>query len=311
MRRWAFYLSVALLAFSQSIPFVYSQNSKQRSFFIELQPDSPLLIRDLSATILPNSKRIISPTMEVTFYVENRSEKKVLEYSFQDPAEDDANYEDYNVRGFDLQDLLPGESRRQKLTMMIEGKSLVYRIKEVKSEDGTKWKAKPFKSGKAKKSTRIIAIVQKSDDEQSKEVIVKRAVAREGWTSPVFADRVVKVLDGTAQVIDGVDVQIKLHELKKERLDMVESCDIQNDNLEIAYNELDYDVEKFTTYEVKGKIFAYEISYAFIQAEDGYEIGAGVTNSYIDEEGNGKFKLYCGKAELKSLPKWVKTLAMK
>ncbi len=132
-------------------------------------------------------------------------------------------------------------------------------------------------------------------------------MARE-WNEPIFADRVLKVIAGTPQTIEGIKVQTKLHELKPERLDMVESCNVQNDELETAYNELNYDVGKFTTYEVKGRVFAYEVDYELIEAENGYEIGAGIGRIYVDEEGNGKFKLRCDKNELESLPKWVKKL---
>lgn len=310
MRRLAFYLLIAILASGiinlNNFIVVRSQNIKQKSFFIESQPDSPLLIRDLSAIILPSDDYSSSPKIEVVFFIENRSKKKVVKYQFQDPAEDDTEYKDYNVRGFGG-DLLPGESYRQKSKMTVEGKALVYRIRDVEFEDGTKWKAKPFNASNAKKSAPIIA--QKLGNEQFKDLGFKRILRREGWASPIFSDRVLKVINGTSQTIEGIKIKTKLHELKPERLDVVESCDVQNDNLEIAYNGFDYDVEKFISYEVKNKVFAYKISYELINGEDGHEIGAGNSYIYVDEEGNGVFKLLCNKTELKSLPKWVKTLA--
>lgn len=315
MRFYFLFFFITLLALvistSRSTSIVNSQESKQRTFFIELQPDSPLLIRDFSAKILSKDKYSSSPKMEVIYFVENRSKKHIKRYSYQNPAEDDVNYQDYEERG-DGGDLLPGESHRRKSTMTVEGESLVYRIKEVEFEDGTKWKAKPFNARKAKKSARIIASTQKMRDRKSEELTTKRTVAREGWTSPIFADRVTKVLRGAPRIIEGITVQTKLHELKLERLDMVESCEIQNDSSEIAFIEFDYEVEKFTSYEVKGRVFAYEVDYALINAEDGYDIGARIGGFYVDEEGDGYFKLLCeDNSELRSLPEWVKNLAAK
>lgn len=313
--RFYFLFFITILALgigtSRSSSIVNSQESKQRTFFIELQPDSPLLIRDFSAKILPKDKYSSSPTMEVIYFVENRSKKHVKRYSYQNPVEDDVNYEDYNEGGGGG-NLLPGESERRKFTTTVEGESVVYRIKEVEFEDGTKWKAKPFNARKAKKSAPIIASSQKTGDGQSEERTIKRTVAREGWTSPIFADRVTKVLKGKPRIIEGITVQTKLHELKLERLDLVESCEIDQDSLELAFNSEDYDVEKFTSLEVKGKVFAYEVDYALIEAEDGYDIGAGIGRVYVDEQRNGYFKLSCEyNTELKTLPEWVKKLAAK
>lgn len=311
MRRYAFYLAFALLAFGLDLS-VYGQNAKQRSFFIESQPDSPLLIRDLSAKILPVNKYRTSPEIEVIFYVENVGDRKVKRYSFQDPEEDSAKYEDYNERGFGGS-LVPRESYRWKLNMSVEGKSLIYRIKEVEFEDGTKWKAKAFNSSKAKKSARITVDNRKVNDSQTEKTKAKRIITREWTEFPVFADRVSKVLDGAPKIIEGIKIQTKIHELKVERLDLIESCDIHHDNLEVIHNDRDYEVEKFTSYQVKGKVFAYEVHYEFIEAENDYYIGAGTIEFYVDEEGNGKFKLLCNDSgtELKSLPEWVKTLAAK
>ena len=310
MRRTLFYLSVALLAFGVSFTSdaqsVYGQKSKQRTYFIESQPDSPILIRDLTATIVPVNKFRNSPEMEVVFYFENTSKKKIKRYTYQDPTENDLNYKDYEERGWGGE-LLPGASDKSKSTGSIEGEAVVYRVKEVEFEDGTKWKAKPFNPAKAKKSARITA--QKNNLEQP-ETTSKRIMARE-WSEIMLADRVLKVLEGTPQTIEGIKVQTKLYELKPERLDMVESCDVQNDGLGIAYNEFDYDVEKFTAYEIKGKIFAYQVDYELIEAENAYQIGAGIGQIYVDEEGNGVFKVRCDKTELDSLPKWIKELAGK
>lgn len=296
---------------------IYAENqARQRSFFIETQPDSPLLIRNLSATILPINSRRTMLEMEVTFYIENRSKKKIARYSYQDPAEDESNYDDdpnygdFNERGTGT-NLLPGQSHQQTLSMTVDGKSLVYRINSVKFEDGTMWKAAPYNPAKSNKSARFTASAENSNNSQPEGSVTKRIVAREGWTSPIFADRVTKIINGTPQVIEGVKVNTKLHELKTERLNLVETCDINLDNLEIAHNSLDFDVEQFTTYEINGKVFAYQVPYEFIDTEEEYDIGAGTIFIYVDEEGNGQFKLRCDETELRKLPAWIKTQTTK
>lgn len=314
MRRYFLYLAVALLTFGIGLS-VYGQNSKQRSFFIELQPDSPLLIRNLTATILPVNRNRTTPSVEVAFYVENISKKKVKQYSYQDPAENDSNYND-EERGFNLEGLLPGESDLHKLSMTVNGESLVYRIKEVEFEDGTKWKAKPFNVMKAKKSAQIVPTVQKIEKNEKP----KRTLTRE-WSVSIFSAGVVKVIDAGTKTIAGIEVQRKIRELKSERFDEEESCPLtaeeqeridKNNALppyERIYIEIDYIVEKFTTYEIKGRIFAYVIPFAGIEAETGDEIGVGYESIFVDEDGSGMFKLRCDERELKSLPRWVKMLA--
>ncbi|MDQ3798557.1 MAG: hypothetical protein M3384_03830 [Acidobacteriota bacterium] len=281
------------------------QELQQRSFFIELQPESPILIRDLSATILQKDNDYFR--MEVIFYLENRSTKKIKYYSYQDPAEDGSNYKDYDVRGSGG-NLLPGESERIKSTMSVEGKPIVYRIKEVVFEDGTQWKAKPFNTVKAQKSTRFTARPKKVNDVENQEQSVKRTVKQKWQTAPIFADRVTKIINAPSKIIDGIEVQTKLNELKPERLDVVESCDAGGWNADAADDGLDFDVEKFTSYEFKGRIFAYEVDYRLIEEKDQYEIGATIGGIYVDEEGNGNFKLRCGETELKKLPEWIKRL---
>jgi hypothetical protein len=81
MRRYFCFLAVALFVFGlfslNSVQIAYGQKSKQRRFYIESQPDSPLLIRDLTAKILQKDQIRKTPEIEVACYIENRSKKKV------------------------------------------------------------------------------------------------------------------------------------------------------------------------------------------------------------------------------------------
>ncbi|HEX8735098.1 MAG TPA: hypothetical protein VF721_07250, partial [Pyrinomonadaceae bacterium] len=175
-------------------------------------------------------------------------------------------------------------------------------------EDGTVWKAKPFDSIKAQKSTRFTAPPKKVNDAENQEQSVKRVVKQKWQTAPVFADRVTKIINAASKIIDGIEIQTKLNELKPERLDVVESCDAGRREDEATGTGLDFDVEKFTSYEFKGRIFAFEVDYELIAEKDQYEIGATIGRIYVDEEGNGNFKLRCSETELKKLPKWIKRL---
>jgi len=188
---------------------------------------------------------------------------------------------------------------------------LVYRIKEVEFEDGTKWKAKPFNAAKAKKSAPVKAVEQPPVDK----TIAKRILTRE-WTVPIFIDRVTKTLKGKSQVIDGITVQTKLHEIKEEYLDYVENCPLSAEMIEQReresfenFVEFDQKVETFTTYEINGRVFAYAVSYESYDEETKDEIGIGFENIYVDEDGSGVFKHRCDTNDLDSLPEWVKDLA--
>lgn len=178
------------------------------------------------------------------------------------------------------------------------------------------------------------AVAQESSEKKAEKRFLNETVKRETWSKPIFVNIPSKVspkkstmmhsssmndsaIQDDSKVslkeslrIQGVEVFKKFHKFEKRQFfSMVESCEVENDALEVSYNEFDYLLDGFTSYEVKGKVFAYQANFWFIQPEDGYEIGAGILPIYVDEEGNGNFKLRCDdKTELKSLPKWIKPL---
>ena len=277
-------------------------------FFIESQPDSPILIRDLSAVIVPPNTYSPQPKIEVMLYFESRSKKAIKGYSYDMPKETEVK-DAGGSGGFSNLTLMPGESRRGKLTFALNGESVVFRVANVEFEDGIEWTAARYNGVKAKRSA---GIVPKSKEAYSaaETSAVKRTLARGGWAEPVFTDNVTKVISGKPRTIDGVEVQTRVHELKPERLGFVESCDIEKDQLAEAAEDLDFEVERFISYEFKGKIFAYEVAYDFFQ-EDGYEIGAGSSSFYVDETGTGTFQVICENRDLVSLPAWIKNLAAK
>jgi hypothetical protein len=301
----------------------HAQKSKPRNFYIESQPGSPLLIRDLTATILPKNKYRNEPEIEVVFYIENTSKKQIRGFIYGGRAADGSDEVksdegEYNEgENFNWHSkLLPGELTRAKFTYPVEGVSIVYRIGSLTFEDNTEWDAKPFKAAKVKKSAPIVAAKQKF----SAETKLKRILTRE-WTIPIFNDRVTKTLNGRPRVIDGIAVQTKIHEIEREDLGEVESCRVEipeSKRLSAADRALmsqgppsENKVESFTTYEINGIIFAYIITYESVEAETGREIGVGFENIYVDEDGSGTFKLYCKERDLKTLPQWVKALAEK
>ena len=156
---------------------------------------------------------------------------------------------------------------------------------------------------------------QGSEEAQVVEPLIQRTVERSGWTIPVFADQVSEVKNGKPEIIEGVEVQVKVHKLKGEQLVYVESCNPKVDKKLIANNKRrDFVVRGFKTYEIKGRVFAYDVAYYVLRAENGYIVeryGAAVSVHYVDEDGNGTFELRCRSMTLKSLPEWVKSLAAK
>ncbi len=313
MRHYLLYLGVTLLTLGLTLSG-YSQKAEQRTFVIESQPDSPLLIRDVSATIKPANKHYSVPNLIITYYIENISKKKVKQYTFHKPAEKDSGIKDERDSLIRVEELMPGESTLQSMGVTIEGEPLVFRIKEVDFEDGTKWTAKDFNAAKAIKSARIKATVYKIDRNSKPKKILTRE-----WGVPVFNANVWKVINAEPAIIEGVTVQTKRHQLKSERFKEIEDCPMTAEQLEEFNNEIAddlrkvekyYRIEKFTTFEINGRIFAYEVPYGEVEVETGMT-SYGSQAVYVDEDGSGYFKKRCATAWLEFLPEWVKFQAGK
>lgn len=312
MRQIIFYLSISSLilvfVFANYAQNKSDQDLKARKFFVESQPDSPVLIRDFSATLSPSRFGTLLE-IEVVFYFENISEKKIKSYTYQSPEADGLGSKDFT--GGWGGNLLPGESERHNTGYSVEGKAKIYRIDKVEFEDGTIWKAKPFDAAKAKKSAPITATAKKSN----KNPKPKRNLTRE-WFKPVFSDQVTKTINATPQVFNNIQIKTKLLELKPEIYDEIEFCpssiqEVEEYNPDIIPIDFDYIIRKATTYEINGRVFAHVVPFEGIEAETQFEIGVGFQNVYVDEDGNGYFKLRCDETELKSLPQWVKDLSGK
>lgn len=320
MRRFTIYIAAFLVTLGfftlQFENLAHAQKTKQRAFYIETQPDSPILIRDLTATILPVNKYRNLPKVEIKCFFENRSKKSIKSFAYQLPAENDKNYEDFREAGRDSGGLLAGESSEYSTTYTIDGDAVVLRVKEVEFEDGTKWKAKPFNAANARKSAVVKPVPQEPIDANR----TKRILTPE-WTAPIFADRLTKTIQGKPEIVEGIKIQTKYHEIKTEILDHVENCPPDAETVKmrdealskgmIDFTEFDEKVEGYTTYEINGRVFAYAVNYESVDEETEDEIGIGFKNVYVDETGSGTFKLRCSEMDLKSLPQWVKDLAEK
>ncbi len=314
MRHYLLYIVVILLNFALTLSS-YGQTGRQRTFVTESQPDSPLLIKDLSAIILLPNKYRSSLGLGGAFYVENISKKKIKQYTIYKPAEKDLGSKNDRDSQAYITDLLPGELFLHRLRETVEGDSLIFRVKEVEFADGTKWTAKAFNAAKAKNSARITATAQKIE----KNTKPKKIITRE-WGVPIFNDGVFKVINAEPQIIEGITVQTKLHQLKSERIDEIEDCHKSAEELEKINSEMPdeiidddeyYTIEKFTTYEINGRTFAFEVPYMEIETETEYIRGNGSQLIYVDEDGSGFFKKRCGTAWLEPLPEWVKFQAGK
>jgi hypothetical protein len=332
MRRFTNYIAAALLALGVfTLQFEKSahaqQKTKQRAFYIETQPDAPVLIRDLSATVEQKSPIRDAAEIEVSVYFENRSKKKIALINYGDRAADGSDDGETEERGIDGEGLLPGQSRLVRFYYPLGGEDLIYRIGEVVFEDETRWKSTPFKAAKVKKSKPVFAV----GEDLSIVNAPRRTLASE-WTTLLFADRVSTVYKPQEIVIEGVKIQTKLHLIKPERLAEVEDCPLtpeqwakavkameeerkrmEESNVAPIYTEFNYDVRDFESYSFEGRIFAYAVPYYLIEAENQSEIGVGMKNFYIDETGSGAFKLLCDEdvRELKTLPQWIRDLAEK
>lgn len=275
-------------------------------FYIESQPDSPMLIRDMSAELVQNPNDTMAfNNIQITFYFENRSAKKIKQYIWDNPMPDESKWPS---GGIDARILLPGESQRYQNTFHTQqGPSVVFRISEVEFVDGTKWKAKRYNRAYALNSTPVCVVTEKWSNPQR-----KRTIASDGWSVPVFADRITKTINTDPIVIDGIKVGTKLYEISRERLDSIQYCspDAIFQKVIGTDRDFDFDIEKYRSFAINGRIFAYRIDYDFVDEHGQYEIGASSSSLYVDKEGNGKFTLQCGDKPSLMIPQWAKNLAI-
>lgn len=270
-------------------------------FYIEPQPDSPIVIRDFKAELVQNPGDVMAfNRIRVLFYFENRSRKKIKTYLWDEPAPNESQWPSGGIASVDL---LPGESHRSKNTFHTQkGPSIVFRMTEVEFEDGTRWKARSYNKANALKTAPICVTREKWPLNRE-----KRAMDADQWTSPIFADRIIKTIDGEQLSIEGVTVETKLFEIDRERLDSIRTC--RPDDILGVDNRraIDFDIEKYRTFSVRDRIFAYLIHYEFVDEKGQFEIGAGSGSFFVDMNGTGKFSLQCDDGNVvPSIPAWVK-----
>jgi len=274
-------------------------------FYVEAQPESPVQIRRFSAGLVLNPKEPGHyQNIRITFYFENQSAKRVKHIIWDNPSPDE---DEYGSGGISSRGLFPGESERyENIFHTQHGPPIVFRLTEVAFTDGTKWKAGRYNKAKVLQTRPFCVVPEKWPDIQP-----KRTVRASGWSTPIIADRVRKTIDTETIIIDGVKIQTKLHEIERERLDLIESCP-PDPILRLDPNRnFDFDVEKYESFEVEGRPFAYQIRYEFVDEAGQYEIGAGSASLYVDHDGSGKFALECGENTTPTIPKWVRELSTK
>ena len=165
-------------------------------------------------------------------------------------------------------------------------------------------------------SAAVLLLAQKTPDKPVEQLPMKvdpvsSALIPGEWTSLPFAGAVVKVTAGKSVVIDGIKVRTKHHTLTKEQIVSAELCSYLDGSGKL-FPVMDdwklFGVKDFTTYEIRGRIFAYEVSFDFINAADGVRIGATRSEFYIDREGTGRFSIDCELKDFKltTVPGWIK-----
>lgn len=136
-------------------------------------------------------------------------------------------------------------------------------------------------------------------------------IAQSGWLMPCLgvASEIVPLKDET---IENIAVHIKIHKLVKENLVGVEGCRPESKEPK-GEKLMPFAVREFFSYEVKGRVFAYQIRFTFIEFErDGLVQHAGGQYNayYFDENGDGTFKIRCGAKGIENLPAWVKATGL-
>lgn len=161
----------------------------------------------------------------------------------------------------------------------------------------------------------VLSVYQVAASQQANQ-FAQRTVKRDGWHKPVFGrDRVPELKSSKAREIEGVPVLTKTFAPTGEQLVHIEGC--RQASGEASWlDRKSFVVKDFSTYEVKGKVFAYHVNYYLVSANNGAiteRYLAGVAINYVDENGDGKFEIRCNGdgMTLGSLPKWVHTYKRK
>ena len=135
------------------------------------------------------------------------------------------------------------------------------------------------------------------------------------WTTDLFADRPAKIENLWPRIVEGIEVQVRHHELRTEQLFFLDECLTAQARQQAAANGERYaaTIKGFNSYEVKGRAFAYEATYEVVRTRSGkinLRLGQLVVLFYTDEGGSGVFDLYQGNMPLRFLPEWAKKLAV-
>ncbi len=151
---------------------------------------------------------------------------------------------------------------------------------------------------------------QKPKVSRNQNKYVPKIVTRAGWTTPAFAPNLTENIGQVAEIANpsevpsGFAIKTRQYFLTEKQLVQAESCDARIDALDKRNTLV---VKHFTALEYKGRIFAYKLYYVGAYAENGVVSGyAGCARPaiYVDEDGDGKFKLQCGNDNV-YLPQWI------
>lgn len=155
-------------------------------------------------------------------------------------------------------------------------------------------------------------LIKPSDAVNKVNVFVGGTINREFYGLPVFVTDDAKLTDTETEVIDGVKITIKSYEYVKERIyDEIQTCDPDEDNLSLAYNEFDYGVGRYVTYSVNGVIFAYYLSFLYFDPDTKEFLGMIENQFYIKNKEDSSFRIDCDNDDIKSIPLWIKEISKK
>lgn len=121
---------------------------------------------------------------------------------------------------------------------------------------------------------------------------------------------------GHGSVDIGIAAQTKSHRLARELVLPIEDCVDGEADEEATANDLQYVAiaRDFTSYEVKGKVFAFQIGYEIGLAKGGQVVKRlrfPVWFYYVDEAGDGTFELLRSSNSTGLVPDWVRELSGK
>ncbi len=170
--------------------------------------------------------------------------------------------------------------------------------------------AEAAKTAAGIKSSKRLKLVARPNDEQrvGSAALLQLDLDCDVWRTEMFTTAAAKVKLWRKLTINGVKLQVNYHKLMQEQVTPLNECAPRRVVGFLSPETYAVGVKEFLSYEVNGKVLAYQPTYSVLRTKKGKtsRIDQPLYLYFIDESGRGAFELYTGNKPLSDLPDWTK-----